>query len=298
MRFLVTGANGLVGSRVCSLLVAAGHEVAGLGLGPKRLPTDVDYSLCDVTDESALEQVLHSANPETVIHCAAMTELDACQRDPKAAYAVNVEATASIANWVQQTGAHLVHVSTDYVFDGDDGPYTEDDVPNPRGVYATTKFMGEQAVQTLCTSSSIARTAIVYGWPPAGRPNFGSWVVSKLLKGETVPLFDDQFVSPSFADNVAAMLVELGERRLTGTWHTAGSQIVNRVTFGEALCQTMGFDPGFLKPVKLAGMNLASPRPRHSGLETRKAGLALATKPLDLHQSLAQFLLAFEKSKA
>ncbi len=298
MRFLVTGANGLVGSRLCSLLAASGHGAAGLGLGPKRVAYDLEYYPCDITEPTRLEEVYRSIEPEVVIHSAAMTELDACERDPQAAHAVNVQATEAIANLAQQTGAHLVYVSTDYVFDGEAGPYSEEDAPNPRGVYAESKYKAEQAVQTLCSSWTIARPAIVYGWPPAGHANFGSWVLSKLLKGETVPLFEDQFVSPSFVGNVAAMLVELGERCLPGIWHTSGSQVVDRVSFGQALCETMGFDAGLLRPVKLAEMNLASPRPRHSGLETSKAAQILATKPLDLKESLAHFHLAFEKSKA
>ncbi len=118
-----------------------------------------------------------------------------------------------------------MHVSTDYVFDGEAGPYDVEALPNPRGVYALTKHGGEQAVKALAfLRGAIARTAVVYGWPQAGRPNFGSWLVSALKEGKPVKLFEDQFVSPTLALNVAEMLAELGARRLTGVWHTAGAR--------------------------------------------------------------------------
>jgi dTDP-4-dehydrorhamnose reductase len=216
-----------------------------------------------------------------------MTEVDACERNPEQAFASNVEATVHVSRTARSIGAHLVHVSTDYVFDGDKGPYGEEDVPNPRGVYAITKHMGEQAVRVLAPSWTIARTAVVYGWPPSARPNFGSWLINALRKGESVRLFEDQFVSPSLAQSVAEMLAELAERRLAGIWNTCGGSIVDRVTFARELCRVFGFDPTLCIPTKLSDAKLASPRPRRCGLRTDKAAAQLETKPLALPEALA-----------
>jgi dTDP-4-dehydrorhamnose reductase len=294
MRFVVTGSNGLVGSRVCAQLAQRGHEVVGLGRGARRTDGAHRYIPVDLALEADVLTALASAAPEAIIHPASMTEVDACERAPDQAYAANVTAAMAVAKGARQLGAHLVHVSTDYVFDGNAGPYDEEARPNPRGVYALTKHMGEQAAQAFVPGCAIARTAVVYGWPPAGRPNFGAWLVGALEKGQTVKLFEDQFVAPSFADSVAAMLVELGERKLGGIWNTCGGEVVNRVSFGRALCGVFGFNPELLVPSRMADLKLASPRPLHSGLKADKARAQLQAKPLPLNESLQRFHAAWK----
>ncbi|NVJ04031.1 SDR family oxidoreductase [Myxococcus sp. AM001] len=290
MRFLVTGSNGLVGSRVCSLLHQGGHAVVGLGRGARRTGGAYGYVSVDLTREADVAAAVETAAPEVVIHCASMTEVDACEKDPEAAYAGNVTAAAAVARSARKAGAHLVHVSTDYVFDGEAGPYGEDAVPNPRGVYSVTKHMGEQAARVLAPGCAIARTAVVYGWPPVeGRLNFGAWLVTALEQGQQVRLFEDQLVSPSFADNVAAMLVELGTRRLGGVWNTCGGTVTDRVGFGRALCEVFGFDAGLIVPTRMAELKLASPRPLKSGLRTEKVHAELSVPPLELAESLSRF---------
>ena len=297
MRFLVTGSNGLVGSRVCTLLEQGGHEVVGLGRGARRTGGGYRYVECDLTREPDVAAAIESAAPEVIIHPASMTEVDTCEREPEQAYAANVTAVAAVARGARKLGAHLVHVSTDYVFDGEHGPYDEQALPNPRGVYALTKHMGEQAARTFVPGCAIARTAVVYGWPAAGRPNFGAWLVGALEKGQGVRLFEDQYVSASFADSVAAMLVELGERKLGGIWNTCGADVVSRVEYGRALCEVFGFDPSLITPTRLADMKLASPRPLRSGLKVDKVRSQLRTQPLSLHDSLSRFHAAWKAGR-
>jgi dTDP-4-dehydrorhamnose reductase len=297
MRWLVTGSNGLVGSRVCTLLEQRGHEVVGLGRGPRRTGDTYRYVPCDFTREQDVATAIAGAAPEVIIHCASMTEVDLCEREPEQAYAANVTGAAAVARGARAMGAHLVHVSTDYVFDGEAGPYDEQALPNPRGVYALTKHMGEQAVHVFVPGAAIARTAVVYGWPPAGRLNFGAWLLGSLSQGQPVKLFEDQFISPSFADNVAEMLVELGERKLGGVWNTCGAEVMDRVTFGRAVCELFGFDPKLIVPVKMAELKLASPRPLRSGLKVDKARANLSTRPLGLHESLARFHATWKARK-
>jgi dTDP-4-dehydrorhamnose reductase len=289
MRFVVTGSNGLVGSRACALLEKAGHEVVGLGRGPRRTSGAYGYVECDLTQEDSVARALEAAAPEVILHPASMTEVDACEREPALAFAANVTATAAVARSARKLGAHLVHVSTDYVFDGEAGPYDEQAVPNPRGVYALTKHMAEQAARVFVPGCAIARTAVVYGWPAAGRANFGAWLVGALGQGQQVRLFEDQFVSASLADSVAAQLVELGERKLGGVWNICGADVVDRVSFGRALCEVFGFDARLITPTRLADMKLASPRPLRSGLLVDKARTQLRSQPLGLGESLRRF---------
>jgi dTDP-4-dehydrorhamnose reductase len=293
MRFLVTGSNGLVGSRVCQQLVSAGHTVVGLSRGVRRVEGAFGYQSMGLTQGSAVAEAVATFAPDVIIHPASMTAVDACEKAPEAAWAGNVEATANVAKAARAAGAHLVHVSTDYVYDGDNGPYSEDALPNPRGVYALTKFAAELAARTFVPGATIARTAIVYGWPAAAQLNFGAWLVTTLSKGQQVRLFEDQVVSPSLADNVAAMLVELGERRLSGTWHTAGADVLDRVSFGRRLCRVFGFDEALVVPTRMADMKLPSPRPLKSGLLTAKVQAQLKTRPLTVDEQLARFRAAW-----
>jgi len=289
MRVTVTGANGLLGSRLCRLLVVQGHAVTAVARGERRTVGDYEYLSCDLADHEGTARALSAARPEVIVHTASMTEVDACERTPDAAWAANVLASAHVARHARAAGAHLVYVSTDYVFDGQDGPYDEEARPNPSGVYARTKWLGEEAVRLLAGSWAIARTAVVYGYPPSKRPNFGSWLLETLREGKTARLFVDQYVSPSLALNVAELLAELAERRLPGIWNVAGAEVVNRMAFGEALADVFGLERRLLVSIKLAEGGMASPRPPRSGLRVDKALRALKARPLGLRASLEQF---------
>jgi dTDP-4-dehydrorhamnose reductase len=305
MRVVVTGANGLVGSRLCAKLVQRMHQVLGISRStvwqphPTLRPGEgrFEYHPADLAQPEAAREAIDRWQPEAILNTASMTDVDACERNPDQAFAANVTAAGNVARAAHRMGAHLIQVSTDYVFDGEAGPYGEEDLPNPRGVYALTKHMGEQAVRVLSSSWAIARTAVVYGWPQANRPNFGAWLVRALEKKQPVQLFEDQLVSPSLADSVAAMLAELTERRLTGIWNICGSTIVDRLSFGHALCKVFGFDAALCIPSKLKEARLASPRPMRCGLRTEKAFQILAEKPLPLSESLARFYADYQRDR-
>ncbi|GMU63422.1 MAG: NAD(P)-dependent oxidoreductase [Myxococcaceae bacterium] len=298
MRALVVGANGLVGSRLVVELLARDHRVTAMGRGATRLSAKVPFVSVDLSEAERVTMTVEVTRPEVIINCAAMTDVDGCEREPAKAWTANVEGVATLAKAARTAGAHLLHVSTDYVFDGDAGPYDVDALPNPRGVYALSKHAGEEAVRALCEKDkwAIARTAVVYGWPAAGQKNFGSWLVDSLSKGQPVKLFEDQWVSPSLALNVAQMLADLAEKTIPGIWHTSGASVVDRVTFGKELCERFGFDAGLIQPSRMADVKLLSPRPAKSGLVVTRTAEALAHQPLTLDESLARFHEEYRKA--
>lgn len=289
MRALVTGANGLLGSRLCRELSSRGHEVFATGRGPRRMPGAHPYFEVELSSAAQVAEAFQKVRPELVLHSASMTDVDGCERRPEEAYACNVEATANLARSSKKAGAHLVYVSTDYVFDGVAGPYSEEALPNPRGVYAATKYAAELCVRALCPSFAIARTAVVFGWPAASRPNFATWLTETLLKGQPARLFEDQHVSPSLADSVAQMLSEIAERRLPGVWNTCGAEVIDRVSFGRVLCEELGLDPGLLIASRMADVALPSPRPARAGLTVDKVRRELEAKPLGVREAIRRF---------
>lgn len=290
MRVVVTGVNGLVGQRVARELRARGVDSCFFGRGVPRIEGG-PYASLELTDADAVLRALRETRPDVIINLAGLTDVDACEQHPSAAWAANVDAVSTLARASRELGAHLVHVSTDYVFDGAAGPYDEQATPNPRGAYAMSKHAGELAVRTLLPPEqwSVARTAVVFGWPAAGRDNFGSWLVGSLSKGAPVHCFEDQWISPTHVSSVAQMLCEVAERRLSGVWHLAGAEALDRVTFARAVCERLGFDRALVVPTRMADVKHKLPRPARAGLKVTRAQRELTAQPLSLDLALERF---------
>jgi dTDP-4-dehydrorhamnose reductase len=293
MRVLVTGAAGLVGGRTTLELLRRGHAVIAVHRTtvPQWAPVpNAALAQCELSSADAVEKLFSESAPlDAVIHPAAAIDLEWCEKNPEGAWRDNVLATANLSSAARKAGAHLVHVSTDYVFDGKRGPYPEDAVPCPRGVYPLSKHASEQVARMLAPGCAIARTAVVYGALRSARPNFAMWLVENLSAGKTVNLFEDQWISPSLADDVARMLAELAERKLDGFWNTCGGDHLTRVSFGEALCAQFGFDPKLIRPVKMAEAGMLATRPPRAGLTPDKVRARLQEHPLPLREALARF---------
>ncbi|HWE22939.1 MAG TPA: SDR family oxidoreductase, partial [Myxococcales bacterium] len=271
MTVLVTGANGLIGSCVVARLDAAGEKVIAVGRGPRReVPPRAEYVELDLTGANALRELISASAPRGVIHCAAMTDVDACERDPLQAWAMNAGATQAAALGCREAGARLVALSTDYVFDGERGPYSEDDAPNPRSVYARTKRVGEEAALLLAPDGAIARVALVYSGRRGARRTFATAATEQLLAGQQVRAFQDQVASPTLADNAAEMVIGLFRSGERGICHCAGATAVSRVDFCRALARKLRADERLVVPVALSAVKLLAPRPARCALRVDK----------------------------
>ncbi|MGZ4120454.1 MAG: dTDP-4-dehydrorhamnose reductase [Actinomycetota bacterium] len=246
MRVLVTGAGGQLGADLGARL--RGHETVLL-----------DHDALDVTDAIAAEGVLRAADPEIVIHAAAMTNVDGCENDPGRAHLVNVTGTRNIAGACEN--AFLIVVSTDYVFDGTAArAYVETDPANPIQVYGRTKLEGEQAAREETDRLAIVRTAWLYGARLASGAAARNFVVSILRTSARGPLdvVDDQVGSPTWTGDLAAAIAKLAEARAPGTYHVANGGAVSRFEFARAIVEGSGRDPGLVRAVSTAA---APPRP-------------------------------------
>jgi dTDP-4-dehydrorhamnose reductase len=285
----VTGGNGLLGGEAVALL-SGKHEVLAIGRGPCRLPLGPHaWADADLGDGRSVEIALREFRAQAVLHAGAMTDVDACEGDPVAAWRVNVGGTEQVARACRALEARLVAVSTDYVFDGEAGPYREDAVPNPRGAYARSKRCGEEAALLLAPDSAVARVAVVYSGRPGAKSTFATQIVEKLSKGEPVKAFGDQLVSPTLAANAAAMTLELLlETGYRGVLHTSGATVLDRVEFAWKVARRFGLS-GEIVRVRTADVKLLAPRPLRGGLVVERAAGLLREKPLDLEASLERF---------
>jgi dTDP-4-dehydrorhamnose reductase len=244
MRILVTGSNGQLGSEVLPRLESQSrHTVLG-----------VDLHNCDITDRDQVLGVISQFRPEAIIHGAAFTAVDLCETEMETAFRVNSLATRFIADGARRVGAHLVYVSTDYVFDGTKvGPYLEWDRPNPQSVYGRSKLGGELEIDPCW---AIARTSWVCG-------QHGSNMVKTILRiaeqQDTLRFVDDQIGHPTFASDLAPMVIKLAVERVAGTFHTTNQGAVSWFEFAQAVLSAAGLDPARVEPVSTA--ELQPPRP-------------------------------------
>ena len=212
MRVLVTGSSGLLGSKLLAAMRSRPELVplAAARRAPDARHADaVAFWSLDITDRRRVQGIFGEAAPHAVVHAAAMTDVDGCELDPERAWAVNVAGTEHVVEACEQVGASLVHLSTEYVFDGEAGPYVETDQPRPLSVYGKTKLASERVVARCGQRWAVARTTVVFGYAPRARHNFVLWLLDRLARGERVRVVADQVGSPTLADNLAEMVLAL-----------------------------------------------------------------------------------------
>jgi len=284
LKLLITGASGLLGHKVAQLALKKNHEVHSIY---KEHPTNLGNPIkLDLTDQSEVFKAISRLNPEVVIHAAAYTDVDGCEVNKDSAWKVNAEATKHIAMASTSISAHLIYVSTDYIFDGENGLYSEDDSPNPINYYGYTKLKGEELVKEHAKEWCIARASVIYGWDRAHKPNFATWLINNLNQRREVKILMDQYVSPTLNTNLAEMLLEIAERRITGILHTAGATRVSRQEFALKLAEVFNLNMDLIKSAKMNEMPWKAKRPKDSSLNVSRALALLNAKPLKLNQAL------------
>ena len=249
MRVLIVGASGFIGQYLVRRLNAI-PDYAIVGTFWSRAPHDdvISWRQVGLADSAALEQVFQMAQPDVVVHLAAMADVGTAERNPQLATAVNVTATSTIARLCQLHGARLVFVSTEYVFDGRRGYYREDEPPNPTTHYGLTKYQAEQEVAKLASPWSVLRTSIVYGWPAPGKRNFVPGLVQRLSSGEIYQGPTDVYRTPVYVEHLTRAIARLVEEDFPGIHHVAGSDSVSMYQFASAVAEAFQLDPQLVVP--------------------------------------------------
>ncbi len=287
MRLLITGASGLLGTKLSELAVKEGHEVYSAYYQHKPL-YGVPIRL-DISDSNSVEKAFMRIMPESVVHAAALTDVDKCETLKELAWSTNVEGTRNIAESCRNLNAFLIFISTDYVFDGERGVYKETDKPSPINNYGLTKLKAEQIVKNSTEDYCIARGSVIYGAiRSTGKANFALWLIEKLNAKEKVGIVTDQWNSPTLNTNLAAMILEVLERRLTGTFHLAGFSRLSRYEFANHLARTFGLNAKLLRSATTREMLWLAKRPKDSSLNVDRAVQTLRNKPLEIGEALAK----------
>lgn len=274
VRIFVTGSKGQLGTELMALLEPSRHQVLG-----------VDLDTCDITDRDQALGAITSFDPDLIFNCAAMTAVDVCEAEPEKAFAANCLAPRFVADGARRTNAHVVHVSTDYVFDGTkSSPYVEWDIPNPESVYGLTKLGGEFEIDPGWT---ICRTSWVCGYHGN---NMVKTVLRVASKQDELSFVDDQVGNPTFAGDLARMMAKLGTERVPGLHHVTNQGSVSWYEFVREIMSAAGHDPDRVKPISTAELDPPRPakRPTNSVLDNfalRNSGFELLA---DFREPLAK----------
>jgi dTDP-4-dehydrorhamnose reductase len=292
LKLLITGASGLYGSKLAKVAVERNHEVYSCDVQESQVCGN--FVKFDVSNKELVNEAFKRVKPDVVVHAATLTDVDNCELNKEFAWKINVEGTRNIVESAKNKGSFLIYISTDYVFNGEKGWYTELDKPDPINHYGLTKLKAEELVKAQ-DEYFIARPSVIYGsTPAAGKVNFALWLIETLRRGEHAKIVTDQWNTPTLNSNVAEMTLEAAERRLTGTFHLCGATRVSRFQFAQLIAETFGLEKNLIDPVLSSQFKWPAKRPMDSSLDTAKARQTLKNKPLEIHEALKR--LKFELS--
>lgn len=275
MRILITGASGLLGLNL-AMETAHRHTVFGT-VNRNLIKTDAFTVIhTDLLVPGAVERLLESTQPDWVIHCAALANLDACEADPLLAQQLNTDLPRTLANHVARGGARMVHISTDSVFDGLRGNFSEQDEPRPVGVYSRTKLQAEQAVLEADPTAIIARVNL-FGWSLAGNRSLAEFFFNNLSQGKPVMGFTDVCFCPLLANDLADILIRMLELKLSGLYHVVSTEALSKYDFGVRLAHRFDLDPVLINPTSVRQSGLTAARSPNLSLRTDRLASALGT---------------------
>jgi dTDP-4-dehydrorhamnose reductase len=290
-RIAVTGAAGLLGTALVHALRARGcTAIAAVHQHQGDWPSDVSAVSVDLTDPADAVRFVESAEADWIVHTAALTDVDRCEREPELARRVNTDTTRNLIAAVDGTSTRIAYLSTDYVFDGRDGPGREDDPPAPINVYGRTKLAGELALREAGSRHLIIRSASFLGVGGPARSTFVEAMATALRSGTRLRAATDQRSNITPVGFLAAAVVELLAHGASGIWHVAGREIISRAELDLRIADLVGADRALVEPVPYAALGRVAPRPLNGGLVVEKAAAVLTVPFPSLDQSLRDWV--------
>ncbi|HXD11090.1 MAG TPA: SDR family oxidoreductase [Anaerolineales bacterium] len=293
MKLLITGASGLLGINL-ALEAIREHEVIGVDRG-KLKSAPFRILKADILKTDEIDSILDSTNPDWLINCAALADLEKCEENPTQARTLNTDLPRDLAIACAKRNIHFVHLSTDSVFDGTrEGMYTEEDEPSPPGVYSQTKLEGEGALQQVNPQAIIARVNF-YGWSLGGRRSLGEFFVNNLSEGKNVNGFTDVIFCPMWVNHLSQTLLEMLEKDLHGLYHVVGAQAMSKYQFGVEIARRFQLRESLIVPKSVEGSDLTARRSHNLWLSIHKLSTDLGHEIPDFSTGLDGFYTQFQQ---
>lgn len=290
-KVLVTGSNGLLGQKLTSLYLnhPEVHLIAtARGENRHAVTQGYDYISMDITNREEVFRILEEQKPDTIIHTAAMTNVDQCESEKELCRALNVQAVQDLVEASNAIQAHFIHLSTDFIFDGTGGPYKEEDAPNPLSYYGWSKLDAEDIVKKEAKSWAIVRTILVFGIvSDMSRSNIVLWAKGALESGKTLNVVDDQFRSPTLAEDLAEGCRLIEAQKAQGVYHISGKDYMSIFELVERVAHFWELPVDLLNRSDSSGLNQAAQRPPKTGFVLDKAITQLGYNPHSFEEGLA-----------
>ena len=290
MRILITGSNGLLGQKLVQLIIEKGEDhLIATARGSNRLPlADTHFRSMDVTYEEDVLTVISEERPDVVIHTAAMTNVDQCETDQANCWKLNVDAVANLIKACEEVGAHLVHLSTDFIFDGESGPYDEEAQPNPISYYGESKLAAEKLLIESEISYGIARTVLVYGIAhDMSRSNIILWVKKSLEDGKEIKVVDDQLRSPTLAEDLAMGCYLIAQKKAKGIFNISGKDLLTPYDMAVKTAEFFDLSMATMERADASTFSQTAKRPPRTGFIIDKAVNQLGYKPHSFEEGIA-----------
>jgi len=291
MKVLITGSNGLLGQKLLQKLrQEPSVKVLATSKGENRVSEKNGYMYfdLDITDENQVEELILSTRPDVVINTAAITNVDLCEDQKAVCDALNVDAVGYLANACKKVEAHLIHISTDFIFDGEAGPYNEEDEPNPLSYYGLSKLRSEQILQAHLVKWTILRTIILFGvGENLSKGNIVLWAKGELEKGNPLNIIDDQFRAPTLAEDLADACILAIKKKAYGIFNASGKDIMSIYEIVERMAKHYGCSTDNLNKISTSTLNQKAERPPRTGFILDKAINELGYNPHLFEECLA-----------
>jgi dTDP-4-dehydrorhamnose reductase len=277
----------MLGQRVIEFYSAFSDvELLTTSVEDKFVLPDIAYVQSDISNRNEIKKVVYDFCPDFIINSAAFTNVDLSETERESAWKINVKGVEYLIETSRVLDAHLIHISTDYIFDGKDGPYLENHTPNPLGYYARTKLASENVLKVSGIKYTILRTNVLYGTAKHSRPDFVKWVVDSLKASKKINIVTDQINNPTFIDDLVQAINSIVEFRKEGIYNIGGEKFLSRYDFALMIADFFNLDKSLIIKTKTDELNQLARRPLKSGLITIKAQSELGYKPHSILQSL------------
>jgi len=287
-RIFVTGSNGMLGQRIVEFYSGMNKiELLACSIEENPFSDITEYIPCDISDREKIKKTIYDFCPDYIINTAAFTNVDLSEKQREETWKANVKGVEFITEAARVIDAHVIHISSDYIFDGKEGPYDENAIPNPLGYYGRTKLASENVLKIGGVIYTIVRTNVLYGFALNSRPDFVRWLVSELSIGNKVNIVDDQINNPTFIEDLVQGINKIIEFKKPGIYNIGGKEFLSRYHFAKIIAGFFNLSENLIIPIKTKELNQRAKRPLNSGLITLRAETELGYKPHSVLESLA-----------